>query len=93
MDYVNRDNSWHLDKRLNVSHLVATATLIAGLFMWSGKIDTRIALVEQSQSQAQTAQRLIDVRQDDDMRAAVLSVKSEMRDINSKLDRLIEGKR
>ncbi len=84
---------WTLDKRLNVSHLVATAGICVAVFMWGGKIDTRISLIEQFQAQSQANQRITDIRQDDDMRSALLSVKQEMRDVNNKLDRLIEAKR
>ncbi len=90
---LRENDHWSLDKRLNVGHLVATAGICVAVFMWGGKIDTRISLIEQYQSQSQSNQRITDIRQDDDMRAAVLGVKQEMRDINNKLDRLIEGKR
>ena len=44
------DGGWHLDKRVNVSHLSATICLVAGLFAWGSTIETRVALVEQNQT-------------------------------------------
>lgn len=40
------DNTWHLDKRINVSHLVATVLLFAGLMAWGSRVDTRLAVLE-----------------------------------------------
>lgn len=44
------DSRWHLDKRLNVGHLITTAMLFAGLFAWGSDVNTRLALVERDQS-------------------------------------------
>lgn len=84
---------WSLDKRLNVTHLVATVGIMVALFTWAGKIDTRTSLVEQAQYQAQANQRITDTRQDENRREMFLAIKTEMRDINHKLDRIIEAKR
>lgn len=39
---------WHLDKRLNISHIVATITIVGGLFIWGSKLEERISLIERS---------------------------------------------
>ena len=44
------DNRWHMNKSVNLTHILTTLTLAAALFVWGGKLETRIALVEQAQS-------------------------------------------
>jgi len=41
-----QDTHWHLDKRLNVTHLFTTLTLLAAAFWWVNKTETRLAIVE-----------------------------------------------
>ena len=53
----SNDSAWHLDKKVNLSHIVATLTLAAAIFTWGSKIEQRIALVEASATrQAQVDQ-------------------------------------
>ena len=40
--------TWHLNKQLNLSHIVATVMIISGLFVWGSKLEERISLVERS---------------------------------------------
>ena len=81
-----RDTSWHLDKRVNVGHLLTTLSLAGVMIVWAMGLETRIAkqsvLIEQNAKQIeQSEQRHTD------------SISSMMRVINridDKIDRLIE---
>ena len=37
---------WHLDKRVNVSHLFATFSVISGLVIWGMTVESRLAVLE-----------------------------------------------
>lgn len=82
---------WHVDKRVSVSHLLATATLAAGLVQWGTAIDSRVALLETRLQAESVAQAKTDESQDRQREAAVQAVASRLDRIEDKLDRLIEG--
>lgn len=67
---------WHLDKRLNVGHILTTFTVAAGLFIWGGKVETRLSLLEQQYNQTKEIQQ---------------EIKQQLISMNDKLDRLIEN--
>ena len=33
---------WHLDKRLNIGHILTTAAMVASVFWWGSGVETRI---------------------------------------------------
>lgn len=85
--------SWHLDKRVNVTHLIATFTMAAGMFTWAATIDRRLALNEV----AITTLNAHNARQDSQIDRNTQAVKEEFRDLRSeikdqgkKMDRLLE---
>ena len=39
-------NRWHLDKRLNIGHLLTTLVLAMALIGWGNTMDRRVAIVE-----------------------------------------------
>ena len=80
--------NWHLEKTVSVSHLISTAAAIVALVTLGGQFNTRISLVEQSL----VAQRLIDSKQDADVEEFKKELKQSVRDINTKLDHLLERK-
>ena len=84
-----RDLHWHLDKKLNISHLIATAGIMTSLFVWGGKMDTRISLIEQQQA----SQQRTDERQDRDTKDGIIALRNDIASIASKLDRVIEARR
>lgn len=84
---------WHLDKRLNVSHLLTTIVLATGMIGWGAAMDRRVAILEEREA----TQKLIDARQDADLmrthtmlRDEIRAGRDEVRDLARKLDRLIE---
>jgi hypothetical protein len=80
------DGAWHLDKKVNLSHIVATLMLAAAIFTWGSKIEQRIALVE-SASQRQAS---IDQAQDQEFRRYVVEMRDDIRELSRKIEKLIE---
>lgn len=79
--------SWHLDKTISVGHLVSTLVIAISVFSWAVTLDKRveqnsIAIVHLKEQQANEQKRLQELRQE---------IKQDLRDINHKLDRLIES--
>ena len=56
---------WHLDKTLNVSHLLTTVVIAGSLFAYANNMDRRVAVLEEKmQSQAiQNQQSAADVKE------------------------------
>lgn len=77
---------WHLEKSVSISHIISTIAIAGSLAVYIGKMDTRIALLEQASQQ----QANIDRRQDSERSDALREVKDAVKGINDKLDRLIE---
>jgi protein subunit release factor B len=68
---------WHVDKTVNVTHMLTTIAGIATAAIFLAKQDTRIALLESSVAQQQT----IDRRQDQERMEFKAEVKDLLRDI------------
>lgn len=84
---------WHLDRRVNIGHLLTTLTLAAGLFMWGSKMDTRVTVLEvQGTTQERSVERqdAIIERNVQLMREEFRALRDEMREQNRKLDKLVE---
>lgn len=77
---------WHLDKTFSVSHLISTIAAIATLIVMGSKFDTRVTLLEQQMTQQNIDQR----RQDSEATELRKGIKEDLRDLSSKVDRLIE---
>ena len=84
----SNDSAWHLDKKVNLSHIVATLTLAAAIFMWGSKIEQRIALVEASS----TRQAQVDQAQDQEFRRSVVEMREDIRELSRKIDKLIDSR-
>jgi len=84
---------WVFDKKVNVGHLVMTASLAVAIFSWGGAMDRRVAVLEEKAR----AQAERDLRQDAELTAGIIAVRSDLTDIrtalretNSQLTRLVE---
>ena len=77
---------WHLDKRLNIGHIVATILIVVTMLSWMNKIDTRITTLE---SQTVAVQKLEELRQNYNDRIHA-SVASDLKSINIKMDKILE---
>lgn len=80
------DSAWHLDKKVNVSHIIATLMLAGAIFAWGSKMEQRVAIVEATaQRQAQ-----VDQSQDQEFRRYVVEMREDIRELSRKIDKLIE---
>ncbi len=46
-----RNNKWHLDKRVSVGHLITTLAMVAAVSMWLLRLEGRIDLVDERDTQ------------------------------------------
>jgi hypothetical protein len=82
------DGAWHLDKKVNISHIIATLTLAGAIFAWGSKIEQRVALMEA----ASHRQSQVDQAQDQEFRRYVVEMREDIRDLSRKIDKLIEAR-
>ena len=82
------DSNWHLDKKVNVSHIIATLMLAGAIFAWGSKIEQRIALVEASAAR----QEQVDVAQNAEARRYAAEMRDDIRELSRKMDKLIESR-
>jgi len=82
------DTAWHLDKKVNISHILATLTLAGAIFTWGSKIEQRIALVEASA----VRQQAVDQAQDQEFRRSVVEMREDIRELSRKIDKLIDSR-
>ena len=78
--------SWHLDKRINVGHFLTTLALAFALFSWANAIDRRVVVLEE--------RNVINDRDHKRNEIAIdrlgLLVHEELKQMNTKLDRVVE---
>jgi TolA-binding protein len=68
------DRAWHLDKRVNIGHIVTTLALAVGLFAWAGAVERKVAVLE-----AQVAANKEQVSD------TLLTIKQELRELRDEL--------
>ena len=83
---IDTDNQWHLDKRVPISIILAMLGQFAGGLWFIARLDARIIALET----AQVAQAERDQRQDINHNQSFELLRSDMRDVMTRLDRLIE---
>ena len=88
--------SWHSDRRIQIGHIVSTIGLMITMVVtivdvtnYVGKIDARVAVIEQQL----VSQRERDERQDRDVLNAMQSIAARLDRLENKLDRIAEGQR
>lgn len=72
---------WHLDKRVNLSHIFATLALAAGMFSWGSAVDKRVAVLETHQQQIDKENQ----RQDDTANETLRLLRDEVREMRGEL--------
>jgi hypothetical protein len=80
------ETSWHLSKSVPVTLIVAIIAQTGALIWFISKIDSRITSLESTV----ILQRERDNSQDAAQREALSSLRSDIREVDRKLDRLIE---
>ena len=89
-NHVPSREPWHIKREIQLGHILTTLTISVVAVMYVGKIDQRIALVESAQGQLNATQRDRDERQDRQSNESVSLLRNDLREVNGKLDRLIE---
>lgn len=80
--------SWHLDKRFNVGHLLSTIVLAGAMFGWASSMESRVAvLTAEIQSIRDASQN-----NQDAMLREMTYLRDNVQKLNDKIDRLIEKK-
>ena len=77
---------WHLDKRVPISIIcVLVGQMTLGIW-FASKLDSRVGALEE----AKTVQHERDDKQDRSTADAISALRTDIRDVSAKLDRLIE---
>jgi len=80
------EQHWHLDKKVNLSHMVTTMILLISGVVYVGDIDTK---VEKQGIQIESLQEKVE-QQRDDTKSMFTQLRSDMKGIDQKLDKLID---
>ena len=84
-----KEDRWHIKREFQLGHLITTLVMAASVIMYIGKMEQRIALVEQSIQ----VQRDRDERQDRAIGEALTSINSHLTKLDDKMDRVLMGSR
>ena len=79
---------WHLDKTLNITHLLTTLVIAGSLFSYANNMDRRVAVLEEKM-QAQAAQNQ---RSTEEVRELATDVKHELRLLRTELMQMVRSK-
>lgn len=88
MTPVPKQEPWHIKREIQIGHLITTMSVAFSVIWYAGKLEQRIALVEQSV----VAQRERDAAQDSAALQAYQQTRAQLDRIDAKLDRLIEAR-
>ena len=88
-----QDGGWHLKREVQLGHIITTCTVLFSVIWYAGKLEQRIALVEQSQMQVTLAQKERDDRQDKLASDALAMLRQQLDRLEQKLDRVIGGRK
>jgi large-conductance mechanosensitive channel len=77
---------WHFDKNVSISHIISTILIAVSVFAWAMDVNRRIdknttAVAFVSAQQSENKEKVERLR---------MEIKNDLRDINLKLDRLIQ---
>jgi 3-deoxy-D-manno-octulosonate 8-phosphate phosphatase KdsC-like HAD superfamily phosphatase len=79
---------WHLDRRLQITHILSTLSLGVGAVLYVGDIRKDVEVLKAKE----VAQAARDQRQDLDAASRQQDLQSRLERIDEKLDRLIENR-
>ena len=74
-----RDGQWHVKKEVNIGHMLTTLTILVTALWYAFQLDKRVTVLEtQQHAQAEVITKMGH------------RIEGQLRDLNSKLDRIIE---
>lgn len=79
---------WHLDRRLQITHILSTVAMVVGATLYLGDIRKDVEVLKVQQS----AQVIRDQAQDQERNEQKRDIQAQLEKIDAKLDRLIETK-
>lgn len=79
---------WHLDHRLQITHILSTLSLGVGAVLYVGDIRKDVEVLKAKE----VAQAARDQRQDSDVAARQQDLQARLDRIDEKLDRIIESR-
>ena len=82
---------FRLSREVSIADIVAVVVIGIPAFIWAGKMDTRIGQVEIAVIAARTEAASKALRQDTEREDLRKEVKEDLREINRKLDKIIEN--
>jgi TolA-binding protein len=80
---------WHINRGIDLGHLLLSLAMLAGFFVWAVNQDRRLTTVELGVQQ----EHATNVAQDQERNRQQDQTRADLRAINEKLDRLLEGRR
>lgn len=83
----NDQGRWHLDKTINISHILTTIALTISAFAWISSLEKRIDSASQSITYLSEKQK--DGKEE--VRVLRSEIRQDLSEINRKLDRLIQS--
>lgn len=89
VDYDEGSRHWHLDKRLNLGHLLTTIVLAISLFGWANAMDRRVSVLEAQLVAASAASGKVEQSAKETatlLREDIRALREEMREVSRKLD-------
>jgi hypothetical protein len=81
-------DEWHLDRRLQITHILSTAAMVVGATLYLGDIRKDVEVLKSQQA----VQAVRDQKQDADQVELKRDLQGQFEKIDAKLDRLIEAK-
>jgi len=78
--------TWHLDKRVQISHIVTTCGAILAMILYLGDIKKDVEILKVQYA----AQVVVDQNQDKNFKEALKNMNDQLLRMDNKLDRLIE---
>lgn len=82
---MTEESRWHLKKEVNLAHLLVTISIIAALFSWSAKMDTRVAVLE--------TQNMIVNQQVNEFKGTVNQQMNEIKGALTRIENKLDNKR
>lgn len=79
--------AFHLDKTVNISHIITTMSIVVSAIWWGSSVETRIAVQASETSSIKGSV----ARLESDQIKARDEVNQKLDKINDKLDRIVEG--
>jgi len=88
-EFEDNRRGWHVDRTLNISHILGTIVLALSAFSWANAIDKQVAMTQQQvdflqKQQLEESQKLTSFRTE---------IRDDLRTISVKMDAAIENKR